>query len=214
MLKFLYSNSYSNAYIGFDHMNNILLMDFELNKPLTLLNKFKTFLRNEGWAVDMFLAKDYSDGKKPSLDDKINSAQFILIRKPLTFLNSPKVTKKLQDAVLKDKKSLLLMLTFLDKESLNLIQNFLKPFKITPSEIKIIDQITNLNNKRSVVYHKKNNCFVNDIFFKQVAKIVVPDANVLYIEPPSEVMIRGNPSTETTHIDLKNNDEIKSHAQT
>jgi hypothetical protein len=67
-------------------MDTILFMDFELNKPLTYLNKFKKMIRDEGYNLDLFWAKDYSSEKKPSIDDKINSSEFLVIRKPLTFL--------------------------------------------------------------------------------------------------------------------------------
>ena len=87
-------------------MENILFMDFELNQPLGLLSKFKHWLVREGWTVDMFWAKDYAQEqkKKPSFDEKLQSSNLLFIRKPLTFLTSPNVRKKLQEVVLKEKK--------------------------------------------------------------------------------------------------------------
>ena len=137
-------------------MNNILFMDFELNQPLAYLTKFKKMLASDGWNLDMFWAKDYASDNKPSFDDKLNGSNFLFIRKPLTFLSSPNVRKKIQEAVLDRKKSLLLMMSFADKESLDLIRDFLEPFKIEPSDVRAIDNVTNLKGKRSVVFHKKN----------------------------------------------------------
>lgn len=180
-------------------MDNILMMDFELNKPLTYLSKFKEMLNNDGWNLDMFWAKDYSSDNKPTLDDKINSANLLLIRKPLTFLSSQLAIGKIQEAVLKEKKNLLLMMTYIDLETNSLLRNFLKPFNIIPSGIKAIDTKTNQDNKRMVIYHKKNKCFLHDELFKNVNKILIPDAINLFVDSPAKILIRGNPSTEAVN---------------
>ncbi len=192
-----------------DAMENILFMDFELNQPLTLLNKFDSWLQKEGWKLDMFWAKDYTKKDKPTFDEKLGSSDFLFIRKPLTFLTSPNVREKLQKAILKNKKSLLLMMSFSDRETLDLLREFLKPFNIEPSDVRAIDDVTNLQGKRSVIFHKKNNCFEHSEIFKRVNKIVIPDANLLFIEPPSKILIRGNPSTDIFSHNPINKPELK-----
>ena len=88
------------------------------------------------------------------------------------------------------------MYTFPDMETLELLNSFLKPFNIQISEIQIIDHETNLKNKREVIYHKKNNCFLHDELFKDVNKIVISDAYHIYLDSPAKNLIRGNPSTK------------------
>jgi hypothetical protein len=180
-------------------MENILFLDFELNQPLALLNKFKHWLRKEGWKLEMFWAKDYSpeQNQKPTFDEKLQTSNLLFIRKPLTFLTSPNVRKKIQHAVLNDKKNLLLMMSFTDIETLEILKEFLIPFKIEPSDIRAMDEKTNLDERRSVVFHKKNKCFSHNEIFNRVQKVVIPDANILYLKPPAKILIRGNPSTET-----------------
>lgn len=177
-------------------MEQILLLDFELNNPLTYLDKFKRLLKDENWNLDLFWARDYNQKDKPSLDDKLNSTQFLLIRKPLTFLSSPKVRKKIQNNVLKEKKSLLIMYTFSEIETLELLNSFLEPFKIQISEIQVIDKKTNLKNKHEVIFHKKSNCFSHNSLFNNIDKIVISDAHHIYVNSPSKILIQGNPSTE------------------
>ena len=177
-------------------MDNILIMDFELNRPLTYLNKFKQLLNDEGWALDLFWARDYAQEVKPSIDDKINSAELLIIRKPLTFLTGPQVRKKLQQAVLKDKKSFLIMYTFTEKDSQDVLNEFLKPFKINTSELQLIDNKTNMNDKRNVLFEKKNKCFSHNTLFKGVSKVLIPHPHHIYVSKPAKILIRGNPSTE------------------
>jgi hypothetical protein len=181
---------------GLGYMANILFMDFELNMPLTYLNKFTKLLKTDNWYLDMFWAKDYMKKKRPTLDEKIKSYNILLIRKPMTFLSSKVAVEKIQKAILRDNKRLLLMLTFLDYETLDMLKDFLEPFNIIPTEIRAIDYKTNQDNRKSVIYHKKNKCFNHDELFKNVSKIVIPDATHLYVEPPAKILIRGNPSTE------------------
>jgi hypothetical protein len=177
-------------------MDNLLFMDFELNKPLTYLNKFRKLVRNEGWDLDLFWASDYSQKKKPSIDVKINSAKLLVIRKPLTFLSGPQVRKKLQQAVLKSKKNLLVMYTYTENDSLEVLNEFLKPFKINTSDLQMIDNKTNQQDYRNVVFQKKNNCFYHDELFSGVSKILIPHPHMIYVHEPAKVLIRGNPTTE------------------
>ncbi|WP_455392380.1 hypothetical protein [[Eubacterium] cellulosolvens] len=177
-------------------MDNILFMDFELNQPLTYLNKFRKLIRDEGWELDLFWARDYSQKERPSVDEKIKKAKLLVIRKPLTFLSGPQVRKKLQQAVLKDKKSLLVMYTFTEMDSLEVLNEFLRPFKINTSEIQIIDNKTNANDKRNVVFQKKNKCFLHNELFDGVANILIPHPHYVYVTEPAKILIRGNPSTE------------------
>ena len=125
-------------------------------------------------------------GYKPSFDDKISNFEFLIIRKPLTFLTSTQAREKIQNAILKDKKNLLIMYTYYDLESFEVLYNFLKPFNIIPSEIKIIDHKTNLKNKNVVVFHKKNKCFMHDTLFDGVTKLVISDPRHLTVEPPAK----------------------------
>lgn len=189
-------------------MDTILFMDFELNKPLTYLNKFKKMIRDEGYNLDLFWAKDYSSEKKPSIDDKINSSEFLVIRKPLTFLIGPQVRKKLQDAVLEDKKSILIMYTFTEKDSLDVINEFLKPFKINTSEIQVVDFVANSDGQRNVIFQKKNNCFFHDELFKGVSKILIPHPHYVYVTEPAKILIRGNPSTELKYKQDDDSDSL------
>jgi len=177
-------------------MENILMMDFELNQPLTYLNKFTKLIENEGFTLDLFWARDYVSDKKPSIDDKINNSKFLIIRKPLTFLSGPIVRKKLQDAVIKDKKNMLVMYTFTEKDSMDVLNEFLKPFKINTSEIQIVDPKANSDDKRNVVFQKKNNCFVHKELFKGVSKVLIPHPHFVYVTKPAKILIRGNPSSE------------------
>jgi hypothetical protein len=179
-------------------MENILFMDFELNKPLTYLDKFNQLLKKDGWILDMFWVKDYSQEKKPSLDDKINNSDLLFIRKPLTFLSSPTATEKIQNAILKNNKNLLLMMTYSDYETFDMLKNFLIPFNITLSEFRAFDIKTYQEHERSVIFHKKNKCFNHKELFKGINKVLIPDASHLVVEPPANVLIRGNPSTETS----------------
>lgn len=193
-------------------MDKLLFLDFELNKPLTYLNKFKQLLKDEGWLVDLFWARDYAQEKKPSLDEKINSSDFLIIRKPLTFLTSPAAREKIQEAILKKKRNLLVMYTFFEKESLDVLVNFLNPFKITPSDIKIVDNKTNLENKRMVVFHKKNKCFSHDTLFTNVTKVLIPHPHHLFVSSPAKVLVRGNPTTEVQDdplYELTDNSDLK-----
>jgi hypothetical protein len=182
-------------------------MDFELNKPLTYLNKFQELIRDSGWAVDLFWARDYTNKVKPSVDDKIAKAEFLIIRKPLTFLSSAMIRKKLQDLVFKKTKNMLVMYTFSETDSLIVMNQFLQPFKINASEIKVIDHKTNLKDKRDVIFQKKNDCFSHDEIFTGINKILIPHPHYIYVDTPAKVLIRGNPTTE---IDQDNDIEVES----
>jgi hypothetical protein len=188
-------------------MASILYMDFELNKPLTYLAKFRQLLSDEGWDLDLFWASDYAKKDKPSIDKKINDADLLLIRKPLTFLTGPQVRKKLQDAILKKKKNLLVMYTFTERESLDVLNEFLRPFKINTSDLQLIDDKTNQQDRRNVVFQKKNDCFYHDELFKGVSKLLIPHPHMIFVESPAKVLIRGNPTTELKYdfIELTSN---------
>ncbi len=185
-----------NSYTRLDYMDNILLMDFELNKPLTYLNKFKKMLNDNDWTLDIFWAKEYTKKEKPTMDEKIKNTEFLIIRKPMTFLSNAETRKKIQNVVLKDKKNLLVMSTFPDRDSLDVLTNFLQPFHINPTDNKVIDNNTNKNNERLVVFNKKNKCFSHATLFKGVKSIVIPYPYHLIVDSPAEILIRGNPSTE------------------
>lgn len=176
--------------------NKILFMDFELNKPLTYLNKFGKLIRDEGWNLDLFWAKEYTHENKPSVNYKIDSAKILIIRKPLTFLSSPRVRKKLQETIKKDKKNMLIMYSFTERDSLDALSEFLKPFMITPSEVQIIDNKSNQDNFRNVIFHKKNKCFNHSELFKGISKILIPHPHLVSVNKPAKILIKGNPSTE------------------
>lgn len=186
-------------------MEKLLFLDFELNNPLIYLNKFQSLLKDEGWLIDLFWVNEPSTKNKSILEAKIEKNQFMIIYKPLTFLSSPGSRKKIQDAVIKDKKNLLLMISFNDTETYELLQQFLVPFKINLSFNKIIDNNTNLKHVRSVVYHKKNKCFKHNELFSGVSKLVIPYAHHLNINPPAKILIQGNPTTEL-QVEYKTDD--------
>jgi len=177
-------------------MDIALFMDFELNNPLTYLSKFKKLVKDEGWVLDLFWASDYTKKKRPSVDEKISKANFLIIRKPLTFLSSATIRSKLQEIIRTKKKNLLIMYTFTEFESLGVLNQFLEPFKIQLSELQIIDNTTNQNDTRTVVFHKKNKCFNHKFLFNGVQKVTIPHPHHMYLTKPAKILIRGNPSSE------------------
>lgn len=185
------------------------MMDFELNKPLTYLSKFKKLIEDNGWYLDLFWARDYSNGAGPPIEDKIKDAKFLVIRKPLTFLSGPKVRKTLQDAVIKDEKSILIMYTFSESDSLHALNKFMEPFKIQLSDASIIDMKTNQDDKHNVVFQKKNRCFFNDSLFKGVSKLLIPFPHHIYTDDPAKILIRANPSSELKFDIFQETKDIK-----
>jgi hypothetical protein len=190
-------------------MDKFLLMDFELNLPLSYLNKFKSLINDKGWILDLFWARDYNQKEKPRIEDKINSAQILMIRKPLTFLTSPKMRKRLQDSILKDKKNMLIMYTFTEIESLEVMNKFLEPFKINLSEVQIIDNKRNQGNIRNVIFQKKNKCFSHDELFKGVSSILIPNPHHIFVKKPAKILIKGNPSTAVQYYISEETSNLK-----
>jgi hypothetical protein len=171
------------------------MLDYELNQPFLYIEKFQSLLKKQDFDTDMFKISDAGKDKKSPLIDKIESCDIVLLRKPLTFLSSESTRKKIQDVITKKNKNILITFSFVDYESLEILNDFLKPFKIQSSGIMVYDDQENLGSRRLVVFRKTNGCLEHPEIFKGVDKVVIPQAHYVYVVKPSKVMIRGNPST-------------------
>jgi len=176
-------------------MKTAFMLDYELNQPFLYIEKFQKLLTNQDLNIDMFKISDAGKDKKSPLDDKIDACDFIILRKPLTFLSSEPTRQKIQDFVIKKHKNILVTFSFVDYESLEIINDFLKPTNIQSSGIMVYDDKENLGSRRLVRFRKSNGCLEHPDLFKGVDEVVIPQAHYVYVVKPSKVLIRGNPST-------------------
>jgi hypothetical protein len=176
-------------------MKTAFMLDYELNQPFLYIEKFQKLLTNQDLNIDMFKISDAGKEKKSPLDDKIDACDFIILRKPLTFLSSEPTRQKIQDFVIKKHKNILVTFSFVDYESLEIINDFLKPTNIQSSGIMVYDDKENLGSRRLVRFRKSNGCLEHSDIFKGVDEVVIPQAHYVYVVRPSKVLIRGNPST-------------------
>lgn len=176
-------------------MKSVFMLDYELNQPFLYIEKFQNLLTKQDFQVDMFKISDAGKDKKSPLDDKIEACDFIILRKPLTFLSGESTRQKIQDFVVKKHKNILITFSFVDYESLDILNDFLKPLNIQSSGIMVYDDKENLGSRRLVVFRKSNGCLEHPKIFKGVDQVVIPQAHYIYVVKPSKVMIRGNPST-------------------
>jgi hypothetical protein len=176
-------------------MKTVFILDYELNQPFLYIEKFQKILTKLDFNIDMFKISDAGKDKKSPLLDKIEACDFVLLRKPLTFLSNESTRKKIQDFVIKKKKNILITFSFVDHESLEILNDFLQPLKIQSSGIMVYDDKENLGSRRLVVFRKSNGCLEHPKIFKGVDQVVIPQAHYVYVVKPSKPMIRGNPST-------------------
>ena len=87
-------------------MKSVFMLDYELNQPFLYIEKFQNMLTKQDFQVDMFKISDAGKDKKSPLDDKIEACDFIILRKPLTFLSGESTRKKIQDFVVKKHKNI------------------------------------------------------------------------------------------------------------
>lgn len=178
-------------------MKKAFFLEFELNKPFTYIEDFINILTNSDIEVDIFNVSDAGKDKKSPLVPKIEACNFMILRKPLTFLSSESSRTHISDAVIKGNKNLLIIYSFSDIDSLEVLNNFLEPLNLRASSLMVYDEHENFESRRIVVFREANGCFEHREIFKGVDKVIIPQAHHIFITEPAKVMIRGNPTTRT-----------------
>ncbi len=178
-------------------MKKAFLLDFELNKPFTYIEDFINILSKSDIEIDIFNVSDAGKDKKSPLMNKIEASNFLILRKPLTFLTSESSRAHIREAVMEGNKNLLIIYSFSDIDSLEVLNDFMAPLNLRASSLMVYDDNNNFESRRIVVFHKANGCFVHPEVFKGVEKVVIPQAHHIFITNPSKAMIRGNPTTRT-----------------
>ena len=128
-------------------MNQALLLDFNINRPFSSMESFRSKLKGLDVELNALSKDDVKKGLPQVLEEKFEECDFLVLRKPFAVLSGEKMQGLVQDAVVSGKVSLLVLFSFSEMDAMVLTNQFLSPFNITTTDIMVWDELSNFLNQ-------------------------------------------------------------------